>query len=390
MSERVVGASDERGRAVARKRPTTAAQRIALAWEAEALAAAAHPGVVELLGADDDGLTTVYAGTHSLATSAPLTPDRIAAVGAAVATTVADLHLLGIVHGRIDPSHVIVGPDGRPVLCGFSGATVGDRVAPPMSTAVADGFADPRQQRGEHVVPVADVYAIGALIRFLLDRGGGRPRPHAGRHRSIPAIVRRRSLAAIARRAMALEPHRRPTARALADQLGSGRTTTARPVVVLAAGTAAVVLAVGLVVALAARGGPGRRQQVSVWPPGTTPTTTQAPPMPTAVPDGPAPVVVGPNVVAVGVDRYQAGSPSDQMVLGDWNCDGQVTVALLRVPTGEVFIFDAWPTAGHDRTIPPTTVVAGAVRAQAGDPDGDGCPDLVVERDGGRAVEVDE
>jgi hypothetical protein len=99
---------------------------------------------------------------------------------------------------------------------------------------------------------------------------------------------------------------------------------------------------------------------------------------------------VAPNIVALGADRIQAGAPGDQVVLGDWDCDGTATVALLRVRTGEVFVFDSWPTAGHDRTITPTTVVPGSVRAAARDPDGDGCPSLVVEDPGGEGVEVGE
>jgi hypothetical protein len=381
VSERVVGGVDDRGRAIARKRPATAAHRSALRWEAQALAAAAHPGVVELLGVDDDGLATIYAGTHSLATCAPLAVERIAALGAALAATVADLHALGIVHGRIDPSHVIVGPDGRPLLCSFSGATVGGRAAPSGASDVAEGFGDPRHQPGEPVPPTADVYAVGVLIRFLLDRGGGRSRPHAGR---------RRSLASVARRATAIEPHRRPMARDLAAQLGAGRPLPRRPAIVAAGVGGALLLLGTLALAVFARGRAAPRDdvQVSATGVGAPPPPTTSAPAPTT-PPGPAPEVVGPNLVAVGADRYEAGAPGDQVVLGDWDCDGEATVALLRPGTGEVFVFDSWPTAGHDRTIPPTTVVSEPVRAAADDSDRDHCPDLVVERDGGADVVVE-
>jgi hypothetical protein len=378
MSERVVGGVDDRGRAIGRKRPATAAHRTALRWEAQALAAAAHPGVVELLGVDDDGLATIYAGTHSLATCAPLTAERIAAIGAALAATVADLHALGIVHGRIDPSHVIVGPDGRPLLCSFSGATVGGRSAPSGASSVADGFGDPRHQPGEPVPSTVDVYAIGILIRFLLDRGGGRSRPHAGR---------RRPLATIARRATAMEPHRRPTAAELAAQLGGRRARPRRlPAVAAGVGSALLVI-VTLCLAVLARGRASPRDDVHAWATGVAPSPpqTSAAPAPTA----PTPEIVGPNLVAVGADRYQAGAAGDQVVVGDWDCDGEATVALLRPHTGEVFVFDSWPTAGHDRTIPPTTVVPGSVRAAADDPDRDRCPDLLVERDTGADVVVE-
>jgi hypothetical protein len=380
VSERVVGAVDDRGRAIARKRPATAGHRVVLRWEADALAAGAHPGVVELLGVDDDGLSTIYAGTHSLATCAPLTAERIAAVGAALAATVADLHGLGIVHGRIDPSHVIVGPDGRPLVCSFSGATVGGRPAPPGASAAADGFADPRLLPGEPVAPSADVYAIGALIRFLLDRGGGRSRPHAGR---------RRALRAIARRATAVEPHRRPTARDLAALFGTGRAPARRPVVAAALGGVLLVLG-ALAVTVVVRGRAAPRSDLRPWAADPAPTSPPTSPAPAPTPSSrPTPEVVGPNLVAMGADRYQAGVPGDQVVLGDWDCDGLATVALLRPTTGEVFVFDSWPTAGHDRTIRSTTVVPGSVRAQTGDPDSDRCDDLVVERNTGSATVVE-
>ncbi|MGH9119270.1 MAG: hypothetical protein ACRD0A_15730, partial [Acidimicrobiales bacterium] len=167
MSDRVVGGVDGQGRAVARKRASTAAQRASLEWEAAALAAAGHPGVVDLLDVEPESLTTAYAGTHSLATGPPLTAERIMALGAAVAATVADLHSLGIVHGRVDPSHVVLGPDGRPLLCGFSGTTLAGRAGPPTSPTV-HGFADPRLRSGDPTPPAADVYAIGAVLRFLL------------------------------------------------------------------------------------------------------------------------------------------------------------------------------------------------------------------------------
>ena len=41
----------------------------------------------------------------------------IAGLGAAVATTIADLHALGFCHGGIEASHVLLDEAGRPVLC---------------------------------------------------------------------------------------------------------------------------------------------------------------------------------------------------------------------------------------------------------------------------------
>ena len=41
--------------------------------------------------------------------------------------------------------------------------------------------------------------------------------------------------------------------------------------------------------------------------------------------------------------RYQVGQAGDQLVLGDWDCDGRATLGLYRPLTGEEFLFESWP-----------------------------------------------
>ena len=115
----------------------------------------------------------------------------IAGLGAAVATTLADLHGVGIVHGRIDASHVLVGDDGRPRLCGFS----------------HPGGAEPAD----------DVAGLALVLNQLLDRawpasGGSLWRRSRGRSGE-------RALRQALDRAADPVPGRRPTARALADAI---------------------------------------------------------------------------------------------------------------------------------------------------------------------------
>ena len=102
---------------------------------------------------------------------------------ASLATTVADLHDMGIVHGAIVPEHVLVAPDGRPVLCGFGSAG-----------RVGDG--DERQ-------PSTDVAALGRLLRRLATG------PDA------------RGLRRVAEAATADEPDARPSARDVAAELSA-------------------------------------------------------------------------------------------------------------------------------------------------------------------------
>lgn len=150
--------------------------------EATVLARAAGPGVVAMVRHEtgvDGGRSLVLglAGPRSL-TGARLSPEAAAAVVAALADVVARLHDAGLVHGRIAPDHVVLGADGRPVLCGFAGGggTGGRRPAddddptggvllPADDVAQGDGRARPRP-------------AMGAKAR--------RPRSTGGRRRARP------------------------------------------------------------------------------------------------------------------------------------------------------------------------------------------------------------
>src|ERR1700687_1694520 len=99
------------------KRPEVGADGPRLRREAELLAAARHSGVVSLLetGEDPSGpwIKLADVGGPSLAAVLAAPPEGIevgdlARLVGAVATTVADLHDLGLVHGGIDARHVLL------------------------------------------------------------------------------------------------------------------------------------------------------------------------------------------------------------------------------------------------------------------------------------------
>lgn len=164
--------------------------------EAAALAKARHPGVVELVDSAGDVLRTNMVDGRALADMGPVPAAEIAGVAAAVASILADLHDLGVVHGGIDASHVLVAGDGRPLLCSLG-------------------------RGGE---PADDVAALGQLVTDLL---AGAPPEHRRRSRRRQSGRRRLgpmlappvtpALAELAAEAMAAEPAARPTARALAE-----------------------------------------------------------------------------------------------------------------------------------------------------------------------------
>lgn len=467
------------------------------------LRAAAHPGVVAVVGErwldEGDGgfdgggvgggvdgggagfeLELAVAGTR---TAADVRGDGwvgasgvagVAGLVAALATTVADLHQLGIVHGRIRPEHVVIDGTGRPVLCGFGGAgRVG--AVPPRGTAP--------------LAPPDDAADLGALLADLLGatdpgaagdrprrrgagrggldrrgglgRSGGRGRGagrlggggrRRGRGDPRRAAAARRSLLALAAQAGAPDPARRPTARAFAaailatapdahlptplaptttpelavdpeahdqrfdrgfagsasrtqlDFAGSGSEPEAgrsggsrlatqtelavdseahdprfdrgfaggsRAAVVAAAAVGAGLLGFGVVALL--RPGPTTVDQAA--PRGATTTSETA-------------VVVGGGVVERGGARYGVGEPGDVLAVGDWDCDGLATVAVVRPTTGAVYVFEGWPEPGRDETVERAATVPGAAAVSSEAPEPDGCRALVVVDGAGGRTEV--
>jgi hypothetical protein len=89
--------------------------------EARWLDEARHSGVVVLRETSDDPFTiiTEHAGGATLRMT-DRSPDQIAAMMAAVARILADLHRAGMAHGKLTLDHIIIGSDG-PVLCSPDG-----------------------------------------------------------------------------------------------------------------------------------------------------------------------------------------------------------------------------------------------------------------------------
>jgi len=99
----------------------------ALRTEAAILAHARHPGVAELLAVDrDDAGDAIWidvAAPHGpTLRTAGLPTGELAGAVAMVATTVADLHEIGVAHCDVSADAVRLGADGRAVLTGFHAA----------------------------------------------------------------------------------------------------------------------------------------------------------------------------------------------------------------------------------------------------------------------------
>ena len=415
MSARVVTAITDDGRVVAEKRSRHEADALRLRHEAEVLSSARHPGVVEVVtcrpDAGDVVLRTEFVGGHSLDTVGPLELERAAGLVAALADVVADLHDLGVVHGRIEPAHILIGTGGRPILCGFGG---GGRVGttPPPGPPATSGFVDPAASSDAALFPHLDVYGLGCVLRALLGDSSNDLEPIPDRRFTMDRLratwtgFHRRALLTLADRATDDIPSRRPPARRFARELldavpaaslGDGATPDTPANVGLPRSRRArlpllAVLVVGGLLAAAIL----RRDHTSAGTNGATlppprpavamsTTTSTTAPRPTPSTD-PVRIEDG-RVIVIGTRRFTAGEPGDRVAVGDWDCDGTATVAVLRPSTGAVFVFDDWATATADLSASATAHVPGAVDLHAR-PRDDGCTSLVALRADGTEQEV--
>ena len=335
----VLTVTQDAGRLLAVRTATEPDDRARLRHEAAVLTRFDHPGVVRFVDHAEGPpatLRTVFVGPDTWHDRPPAGAEVIPALSA-LGATLADLHEAGLAHGRVEPDHVLVGPQGRPVLCGLGDARP---LSPSASASDLAAFA----ALGRSLTPRSG--DDGPLVHDLLDA------LEAGRddlRGTVRGLDRRRVPSVSA-------PHRRPPPRML---LG---------IVALTAVFAAITV-------LAA--GPPRSP--STRPAATTTTgDTLSEPLPTTTlpappPTPPATSAPGALEIAHGGRRYALGQPGDQVVVGDWDCDGTPPPALLRPPPGEVLVFHAWPDAGA--SIEPSTraTVDGARSLTAGPA---ACPEL--------------
>lgn len=373
-----IRAEERGGEAVVVKRAHTAAERRRLSTEAAILGQLRHPGVVELASSHRDAadeLATIYAGSITLADYSPPSVGAVAAVMAAVAALLADIHSAGIQHGAVSGDHVIVGAGRRPILCSFSRAT---RVTP-----------EGRRRDAEALVAVMDELLVRCPAPVgRADRRDSRALQEAvaewsasdGASAELAAALAALPCAHSRAEAQASEPPASEDTRTWRDRVPPEGEDIHTPGLLtrwwpaLAAATAAAL--------------------VTMW----SLSRSAPPPPPTAIftsePTAEAPsepvfteasactetclsctpgeaiavggcgtefAVIG-NLVRVDGTWFEAGAPGDVVRVGDWNCDGMPTPAVLRPTTGDVFVFDSWAgEEGGDLELAPAASARGAV-----------------------------
>jgi serine/threonine-protein kinase len=225
--------------------------------EAEAVARLRHPNVVQVHDVGEaDGrpyFTMEYIEGGSLAKKLAGTPQpaqQAAQLVATLAGAVQTAHAAGIVHRDLKPSNVLLTSDGTPKITDFGLARRLEDEAGITATGIALGtpsYMAPEQARArrEAVGPLADVYALGAILYELLT---GRPpfRAETAAYTIHEVITRDpvpptrlnhkvpRDLETICLKCLRKEPERRyASAVALAEDLQrfqEGRPIQARPV----------------------------------------------------------------------------------------------------------------------------------------------------------------
>jgi hypothetical protein len=380
-----------------------------IAREAESLALARHPGVVELVGIEGDPLdprlVTRRVEGPTLAGAGTLSRAEAAGVAAAVASTLTDLHRMGFVHGAIVPDHVIVDRGGRPVLCSFG---YGGRAGEPSP-------APP----GDPLDPSIDVYGLGALLRFLLADGcqsGSDPLFRLAEEATVPDAAKRPTAAqfasaindavpdaclpgaAVARNVDALDALRR--SHAVPSLRRHEKSRNRRTVLVAVAGILMVSVGAVAVHGLSVAGSGAAAPIRDPLLPSVASTTAPAPAAPTC------PVVDG--ILAADTDgdgclerleyaggvlesasaRWSVGNGGDQVATGDWACRGQTLVAVLHPATGDVFLFDGLAGLDQDLVTNPVLRVDGGFALRSAGIGSDGCQQLLVDRRDGPPVVV--
>ena len=398
----------------------TAEEAARLEREARNLEAARHPGVVELVGVDGHGIGAVLLTAHvdgpTLASVGRLPLEEGAGLLAALATTLADLHDLGLVHGAVRAEHVIIGPGGRPVLCSFAyGGPTGEGLSPPDDVAALGAlarFLAPDPPPGHVLSKVAELSGADRSAREvaeLLQREvpaarlpRGLPSPAPVRPAPTPADP----LAAWRRERGGLGARRRPArSLALAGVVGVVVVAVAGAALRLTRSPAATSPTLFTDVAE-----PPPPDEVQPGPPTTraglssSSTTTTAPARAAVRRDCPPATGVlqadvdgdgcpellryADGILEAGDVRWSLGQAGDQVATGDWGCQGGRTVVLFRPSTGEIFRFDAWAGPSEDITATAVGRVPGGLALRAADVDRDGCHEAVVERGTGAAQVV--
>jgi serine/threonine-protein kinase len=228
MAEVWLAQDDELGRQVVVKLLALKADRGRFEREGRAVAALAHPNIVQLYDFGDEErpymvFEYLSGGTleDRLARNPILGAGEIGRIAKQVAEGLAHAHERGVVHRDLKPGNILFDADGSAKIADFGIAQL--QGADPLTDAGTvlgtAAYISPEQVRGEPATPASDVYSFGVVVYSAL---AGRLPFEASSVTELAALHRdaepeplavdddRRPLATLALSTLAKDPSRRP------------------------------------------------------------------------------------------------------------------------------------------------------------------------------------
>jgi serine/threonine protein kinase len=280
--------------------------------EARAIAALAHPGVVQVfdldLDADPPYLVMERAAGPSLKeriAGGVLSVSELRALGIQVANALAAAHAAGIVHRDVKPANILAAGTGRWKLADFGVAHVPDSSLTITGQFVGSpAYAPPEALVRGDAGPPGDLYGLGAtLYEAAVGRWPRRDAPSGAVLAPVPPVRELaphlpEDLAAAIDRAVSLEAAARPSAIELAEMLAGGRTSSpSLPAVSLPVrpttpappwrkwviASVGMILLIGIIAAATTGSSTSKPAQPAAGRPEPAPPAMQRPPMPSRI-----------------------------------------------------------------------------------------------------------
>ncbi|MFJ8668917.1 protein kinase [Streptomyces sp. NPDC093600] len=141
--------------------------------EGRLLAQMQHPGLVTVYdsGCEDGRPYLVMQLIKGMTlrrriAAAPLAPAEVTRIGAALASALAHVHAVGVVHRDVKPSNILLDGTGAPHLTDFGISRLLDTTAHTATGTLVGtaAYMAPEQVLGRGAAPAADVYSLGLVL----------------------------------------------------------------------------------------------------------------------------------------------------------------------------------------------------------------------------------